>query len=143
MDAMESEQALSYLITYDESRIKKIKYKPSLLWTKMRDYHASQSTHKRMMLHNALDNLKQGVGKDLLRNIDEWQHRLKALLELHETISEEEKCSRLARSLNPKWCNKAIDYIELGFNQLDTLVAKLKRACELQGSMNPNHQQLS
>ncbi|KAG0142595.1 hypothetical protein CROQUDRAFT_50136, partial [Cronartium quercuum f. sp. fusiforme G11] len=143
MDAMESEWALSYLTTYDDKGIKKIEYKPSLLWTKMRDYHTSQSTHKRMTLHDALDNLKQGMSKDLLRHIDEWQHRLKALLESCESISEEEKCSRLARSLNPKWHEKAIDYIELGFNQLDTLVAKLKRAYELQGSMNPNYQQSS
>ncbi|KAG0148624.1 hypothetical protein CROQUDRAFT_41111, partial [Cronartium quercuum f. sp. fusiforme G11] len=109
---------------------------PALMWHKMRDYHASQSTHKQMSLRDTLDQTRQGMSKDLLKHIDDWQLKLKALLDARETISEEEMCSRLARSLNLKWREKATDYIELGFNKLDTLIAKLKRSYELQTSVN-------
>ncbi|KAG0141747.1 hypothetical protein CROQUDRAFT_29294, partial [Cronartium quercuum f. sp. fusiforme G11] len=136
MNQSESDRALNYLTSYSETGEKKIEYKPSLLWTKMREYHASQSTYKCMTLQDTLDNVKQGISKDLLKHIDEWQNKLRALLEAREPISEEEKCSRLARSLNPKWRDKATDYIELGFNDLDTLTAKLKRAYKLQGSIS-------
>ncbi|KAG0139045.1 hypothetical protein CROQUDRAFT_102274 [Cronartium quercuum f. sp. fusiforme G11] len=46
MSQMESDRALSYLTTYSKTGEKKIDYEPALLWTKMREYHASQSTHK-------------------------------------------------------------------------------------------------
>ncbi|KAG0139474.1 hypothetical protein CROQUDRAFT_54674 [Cronartium quercuum f. sp. fusiforme G11] len=128
MNQSESDRALNYLTSYSETGEKKIEYKPSLLWTKMREYHASQSTHKRMTLQDTLESAKQGISKDLLKHIDEWQNKLKALLKAREPISEEEKCSRLARSLKPKWREKVTDYIELGFNNLDILIAKLKRA---------------
>ncbi|KAG0146572.1 hypothetical protein CROQUDRAFT_44163 [Cronartium quercuum f. sp. fusiforme G11] len=116
MDTTESERALGYLTSYGENGLRRIDYKPALLWTKMREYHASQSTHKRMTLCDALESHKQGLSKDLLKHMDEWQHRLKTLLEARKPITEEEKCSQLARSLNPKWREKAVDYIELGFN---------------------------
>ncbi|KAG0139476.1 hypothetical protein CROQUDRAFT_13192, partial [Cronartium quercuum f. sp. fusiforme G11] len=111
---------------------------PALMWKKMKEYHASQSIHKQMSLRDALEQTRQGISRDLLKHIDDWQLRLKTLLEARETMTEEEMCSRLARSLNSKWREKATDYIELGFNQLDTLIAKLKRAYELQSSINSN-----
>ncbi|KAG0140101.1 hypothetical protein CROQUDRAFT_13136, partial [Cronartium quercuum f. sp. fusiforme G11] len=141
MNQTESDRALSYLTTYSKTGEKKIEHKPAHLWTKMREYHASQSTHKQMTLRDALDNTRQGVNKDLLKHVDDWQFRLKVLLDTQESLSKEEKCSRLAHSLNSRWREKAIDYIELGFNSLDTLIAKLKRAYELQGSVNISHSQ--
>ncbi|KAG0138914.1 hypothetical protein CROQUDRAFT_677056 [Cronartium quercuum f. sp. fusiforme G11] len=103
MSQAESDRALSYLIKYYETGDQSIDYKPALLWSKMREYHASQSIHKQMSLRDALDNSKQSLNKDLLKHIDEWQLKLKALLEAHEHLTEEEKCSCLARSLNLKW----------------------------------------
>ncbi|KAG0140070.1 hypothetical protein CROQUDRAFT_53833 [Cronartium quercuum f. sp. fusiforme G11] len=136
MNQTELDRALGYITSHAETGEQLINYKPAYLWQKMREYHASQSTHKRMTLWDAIDQSKQGLSKDLLRHIDNWQLKLKALLEAREVMTEEEKCSRLAQSLNPKWREKATDYIELGFNNLDTLIAKLKRAYKLQSSLN-------
>ncbi|KAG0147299.1 hypothetical protein CROQUDRAFT_43028, partial [Cronartium quercuum f. sp. fusiforme G11] len=136
MNQTESDRELAYFTSYTESGKKIINYKPALIWDKMRDYHTSQSTHKWMSLRDMLDQTRQGVSRDLLKHIDDWQQKLKALLEARETISEEEMCSRLARSLNSKWRQKATNYMELGFNKLDTLITKLKRAYELQMSVN-------
>lgn len=62
-----------------------------------------------MALRDSLDLSKQGQNRGLLKHIDEWQLKLKDLLEAQETIVDEEKCSQLARSLNSKWREKATD----------------------------------
>ncbi|KAG0141882.1 hypothetical protein CROQUDRAFT_10167, partial [Cronartium quercuum f. sp. fusiforme G11] len=109
MNQTESDRALAYLVTYREMGEKLIDYKPALLWSRMHEYHASQSTHKQMSLQDMLDASRQGINKDLLKHIDEWHMKLKALMEAREQITEEEKCSRLARSLSPKWIDKVTD----------------------------------
>ncbi|KAG0141959.1 hypothetical protein CROQUDRAFT_683567 [Cronartium quercuum f. sp. fusiforme G11] len=50
MNQTESNRALVYLVTYREMGEKLIDYKPALLWSRMCEYHASQSTHKQMSL---------------------------------------------------------------------------------------------
>lgn len=138
MNQTESDRALGFITTFDSQGQKMIDYKPALVWKKMREYHASQSIYKRMALRDSLDQLKQGQSRDLLKHIDEWQLKLKNLLEAQETMMEEEKCSRLARSLNPKWREKATDYMDLGFNTVDVLIPKLKQAYELLHTINSN-----
>lgn len=73
---------------------------------------------------------------DLLKHIDKWKLNLKNLLEDPETMTVEDKCSRLARSLNSKWREKATNYMDLGFKAIDVLIQKLKQAHELQSPTN-------
>lgn len=137
MNQVEADRAIGFLITtYNEASEKEIDYKPSTLWKKMREYHASQLVQKRMMLCDVLDDTKQGHSRDLLKHIDEWSLCLKNLLEAQETMSDEEQCSRLARSLNPKWREKATDFLDQGHNKLESLTTKLKRAYKIQSSIN-------
>lgn len=136
MDQTESDRALSYITSYSAHREKIIDYKPAFMWEKLRGYHASQSIEKRMMLRDALDDAKQGPSKDLLKHIDEWCLKLKNLLDAQEPMTVEEQAGRLARSLNPRWRERATDYIGNGFNTLDSLIVKLKLSYELRDSIN-------
>lgn len=136
MEQTESDRALGYITTYSAHREKIIDYKPSFMWDKMRGYHASQSIEKRMMLRDILDDAKQGPSKDLLKHIDEWNLKLKNLLDAQEPMTAEEQAGRLARSLNTRWREKATDYIGNGFNSLDTLITKLKTCYEIRDSIN-------
>lgn len=89
-----------------------------------------------MMLRDSLDDSKQGPSKDLLKHIDDWCLKLKSLLDAQEPMTVEEQAGRLARSLNPRWREKATDYIGNGFNSLDSLITKLKTSYELRDSIN-------
>lgn len=93
MSQTESERAIGYITTYSEDRENIMDYKPSVMWKNLKEYHASKSVQKRMILCDILDNTKQGPHKDLLRHIDEWQSKLKSLLEAQEIISDEQHCS--------------------------------------------------
>lgn len=136
MEQTESDRALNYITTYSPHREKIIDYKPASMWEKMRSYHASQSIEKRMMLRDSLDDSKQSPSKDLLKHIDEWCLKLKSLLDAQEPMTVEEQAGRLARSLNPRWRERATDYIGNGFNTLETLISKLKMSYELRDSIN-------
>lgn len=136
MEQPESDRALGYITTYSIHREKIIDYKPAIMWEKMRGYHASQSIEKRMILRDSLDDTRQGPSKDLLKHVDEWTSKLKNLLDAQEPMTVEEQASRLARSLNPRWREKATDYIGNGANSLDSLITKLKTSYKLRDSIN-------
>lgn len=55
MNQTESDRAISFLTVFDDKGEKSISYKPADMWKKMKEYHASQSTQKRMILRDALD----------------------------------------------------------------------------------------
>lgn len=137
MAQAESDRALSYITTYSATtREKEIEYKPAYLWEKMKGYHASKSIEKRMTLRDILDETKQSISKDLLKHIDKWCLKLKNLLDAQEPMTPEEQAGRLARLLNPRWREKATNYIGAGYTQLDSLVQKLKLTYELRDSIN-------